>query len=193
MNRKLIAIFVVTALFLFPLFGGTVFAPSGTAIPPLFNVFVTNTSANPVPVNITNGNINVNLDEPIEVTNPSGESLKTDVSGWLHTTQEDASALAWACPGGAIPFFTKETKGYREITIKFLVWEGADAKFEVLFGIEGPSGSCSFIVDEFTLTHAEYQGVVKTYAIQGSEIMIRAASMDAVTNSRVILWYYMTT
>ena len=194
MKYRLFAIFVVATLLLLPLLGGTVFGPPGTAIPPLFNVFVTNTSTDPVPVDITNGNIDVNLDEPVEVTNPSGESLKTDVSGWLHTTQENCSGVKYIVPGGSFPFFYLDTKGYRTITIKFLVWEGADAEFTVLFGIDAPSGgNTAFIVDEFSLSQTDYLGYVETYDIQGSEIEVRARSMDPSDDTGVILWCYMTT
>jgi hypothetical protein len=131
----------------------------------LSSVFAASTSAKPVPVN--------------------AESL--------HATKEDASDLSWVYPGGFLSFFMNETKGYREITMKFYVWEGKDAEFLVLFGIEGPKGSTSFVVDQFTVLRTNYEGVVKTYAVQGSTIEVRARSLDAVDNSRVILWFYMTT
>jgi len=126
---------------------------------------VANTVANPVPLNVR----------------------------WLHTTKEDASDLSWVYPGGFLTFFSNETKGYREITMKFFVWEGKDAEFLVLFGIEGPKGTTSFVVDQFTVLRTNYEGVVKTYPVQGSEIEVRARSLDATENSRVILWFYMTT
>jgi hypothetical protein len=112
---------------------------------------------------------------------------------WLHTTREDASDLSWVYPGGFLTFFKNETKGYREITMKFYVWEGKDAEFLVLFGIEGPKGSTTFVVDQFIVLRSNTDGFVKTYPVQGSAIEVRARSLDAIDNSRVILWFYMTT
>jgi hypothetical protein len=124
--------------------------------------------------------------------NISSKPVPTNV-GWLHTTKEDASDLSWVYPGGFLTFFRNETKGYREITMKFYVWEGKDAEFLVLFGIEGPKGSTTFVVDQFTVLRTNNEGFVKTYPVQGSVIEVRARSLDAVDNSRVILWFYMTT
>lgn len=123
----------------------------------------------------------------------SAKPVPADTTGPLHATKEDASDLSWVYPGGFLSFFMNETKGYREITMKFYVWEGKDAEFLVLFGIEGPKGSASFIVDQFTVLRTNYEGVVKTYDVHGSTIEVRARSLDAVDNSRVILWFYMTT
>ena len=63
-----------------------VFAPpTDLSFPQLVDVFVTNTSDDPVPVDIIDDSLDVNL-EPIEVTNLSGEALDANVTGWLHTT-----------------------------------------------------------------------------------------------------------
>jgi len=199
MKSKRLAIIIV-ALLLVPVFGGIVaFAPAPGDIPnrPV-DVFVTNTNDNPVPVDITDDSIDVNLDEPIEVTNPSGESLDVkvtnaldlDVSGWVHTTQEEWIEYVETYPSTPISVLTKTTKGYREITMVFQSHGSADNEFKVYFRMTDGGGVVNFQVDIFTVTGGDL--AVKTYAIQGSSVHVDAQSMSG-GNGEVSVWYYMTT
>jgi len=75
MKPKHFATIILTSLLIATVFGSvTVFAPNPTTNPPvIFDAFITNTSDNPVPVEITD-TIDVTLDEPIEViTTPNFE------------------------------------------------------------------------------------------------------------------------
>jgi hypothetical protein len=83
MRMKHFATIILASLLIVTVFGSrTVFSPAPTTPNPpvLWNAFVTNTSDDPVPVDITDDSIDVNLDEPIEVTNPSGESLDVTIT-----------------------------------------------------------------------------------------------------------------
>jgi hypothetical protein len=125
MKTKQLVFAILAATFLATLFGSaTVLAPPSVVNPPtLWDTFVTNTSDDPVPVDIIDGAVDVNLDEPIEVTNPSGESLDVevtnslDVSGWLHTT-DDYYHLESIEYSFAYPFYI-DTRGYKQVTLVF--------------------------------------------------------------------------
>jgi hypothetical protein len=86
MKAKDFGVIILASLLIGIVFGSTtVFAPAPTTPNPpvLWNAFVTNTSDDPVPVDITDDSIDVTLDEPIEViTTPDFEPYQ----GWFGTT-----------------------------------------------------------------------------------------------------------
>lgn len=72
-----------------------------------FDTFITNTSDDPVPVDITDSSIDVTLDEPVEVTNPSGEPLEVVITNTpeqqpFGVTEvldiEDGQTFEWTTP-----------------------------------------------------------------------------------------------
>lgn len=139
MKHKRLAISVVVLLLLVPVFGSiVVFAPPPGNLPPAaVDVLVTNTSDDPVPVDIIEGTVYLDLASPVEVANPSGESLGVDVTGWLHTTK----SVNWECPEieawGSTQYWI-ETAGYAKITlgasrsIAGLEWFASIAPYQVI-------------------------------------------------------------
>ncbi|MFC1487897.1 hypothetical protein ACFLRN_09465 [Thermoproteota archaeon] len=115
---------------------------------------------------------------------------EVNVTRWLHTTKTD-SADVWIV-GSNLPVFEEDTTGYREITIKFFIWEGGDdVEFNVLFEIDTGAAVGGFVVDTFNVYDSDINGVVKTYPVQGTDIVVRASKLSA--DVRVVVWYYITT
>ena len=154
-TKRPVSIAIICVLAITVLGAAMVYAPppGDLTLPPLFNAFITNTEDDPVPVDLTDEAIDVNLDEPVEVTTPSGESLDVevtngvDVSGWLHTTR-DATETRTIEYTVSYPMHF-DTRGYRVVTVVIGVdveakvwveWEIASDffAFEEEFDIEIP-------------------------------------------------------
>ncbi len=192
MKRRQLAGYV-SAITLVALVLGTVIvlaAPPEDIFPTLINAFITNTNADPVPVDITDATLDVNLDEPIEMTNPPGEALKTDVSGWLHTTRGGHTDIVVITPNSTHTILNIDTEGYRTITVNTIVWNGSAADFEVKCWLQG---GASFTVDTYWLPPLMFEGHVETYEIRSPSMTILARATSTHVNSGVILSYYMTT
>jgi hypothetical protein len=196
MKLKQFATIVLTSLLIATIFGTVAVyapAPSKPSPPTLWDVFITNTSDDPVPVDIIDGTVDVNLDEPIEVTNPPSESLDVeitntedipvDVSGWLHTT--DDWERSWSIDDtGATPREIT-TRGYRQITVLM----NADVDGHVWFDW-GVGDDYRTTIEEYLEFEAlHYYG--RTYEVRGHTLLMTAFADSGGGNIEV--WAYLTT
>jgi len=167
MKTKHLAVIMLSSLLIVTVFAGLGGAKS------LMDVFVTNTSDNPVPVDITDESIDVTLDEPI------------DVSGWLHTTQSDFKWLGDV--SGWRMLFDIDTTGYRQIT----------------FGIKDYEEGCEISLDwyvhdpfsfayDWSFTVGAEGRILYTHDIICDELMVWVRTTGA-SSTDVWAYYYMTT
>lgn len=192
-----------------------VLAPAPDLIfPQLIDVFVTNTSNDPVPVDVTDDTldvtldepidvtldepIDVTLDEPIEVTNPSGESLDVnvantlDVSGWLHTTEWGKVSMEF--PGGWLGIiFQVKTDGYRQIAIGINDVVGADFTFSLHWFVGNATGFWKIYSEpEFTVT-AGTEDFLITSEVIGNILIFWGVDKTPGEPASYNVRYYLTT
>ena len=171
MKSKHLAVIILSSLLIV-----TVFAGLGGA-KQLMDVFVTNTSDNPVPVDIAN-------EDPIPV------QVTDALDRWTHTYESSYIESQW------LPFNERTycgyivTAGYRTITLNFYLHHNNDVKIEVWFAVCGTS---DFKIEEFTMTPAS-RSDYRTYDVQGWLLKVYMTNLgenypDAVVNCH----YYMTT
>ena len=165
---------------------------------PFQNVIITNSD----PIAVT-------LDETIEVTNPTSESLNVavpdgvnvnslpavevtntlDVSGWLHTTKS-GDIKGVSVPTSGVDVLDEETDGYRQVTLLIHNTGAYPCGFVVSFRLPGPITyvlETLFIVNPGTL-------VAKTYDVQGTDIILRGESADMSMNPGIVdIHYFITT
>lgn len=202
MKTKKFFVTLLSCILLVTVVGSTTIsaAPKDNPNPPvLWDVFVINTSENPVPVEIAEGELDVNLDEPIEVTNPDGESLAVevtnledltlDVSGWLHTTDE--GLIMGYITYEDLLLSTIDTRGYRQITLI----SSSDIEPEVwVEWVIGESPDELFYWED--LTYSDYGpawGAKAVFDVKGPVLQIMAfAEVDGEAGD-FKLGYYLTT
>jgi len=226
MKVKQFATVFLAALLLLMVFGSqTVLAPppASSNPPVLWDVIIKNSSENPVPVTIANEDLEVVIDDPIEVTNPEGESLNVsipdgvevtnldeinlDVSGWLHTTQRGRLLFEdFSLETENHGFYSIVTTGYREVTVMFSSTSNY-VYFEISWQTNTPGYSRVFETWNFGDELAEHSVLdsdgnnmglryfLKTYPVHGDILTIKWSAEAGVLGSTsfIDMTYYMTT
>jgi hypothetical protein len=127
-------------------------------------------------------------DKLIEITNPDGESLMTDVSGWLHTTE--SGSVSKDSVTDKYNIISIDTKGFRQLTVDYSPYD-ADCKFWLYWHVNTESGFAGIgnpVI--FTVPRGGFAEPV-TYDIYGDFVNVYVESLDGPT--RVNFTYYMTT
>ncbi|MFC1488141.1 hypothetical protein ACFLRN_10705 [Thermoproteota archaeon] len=152
--------------------------------------------------------IDVTLDETIEVTNPTGESLEVtipegvevtntidaniDVSGWLHTTFQDAFHVP-AIAEGSKATYEFDVEGYSEVTLYFSGGAPHNVNVDITMILRDQLFLWAYEkIDEFdfSIFTAHFS---KTYTVRGPTLRVDISNPGPGGSSNIILGVYITT